>query len=493
MFAAAPLPVRESSAGGAVLREPDAALMSAPRAPTTPFDERAPSATGIQRAHSVELPPLPRPAGQPASAAAHYASRGEENGGGTSSEPGAARPARSSLDASAPQPSSLSRLRFTSDTPGTASEVSSSASSPFVSRAGSIVSLTEPAEVGTWTLKCVRGGMASSPGCRSYMEDRQVAVLDLAPQMPNYDAAEFPQTRAYFAVFDGHGGSDAAQFTADHLLANILADASFPDQLERVLTGAIAKTDQVFEQQWAAGDLADSGTTALAAVLWGRMLTFANLGDCRAVVCRRGKAHPITVDQKPTDIGEAERIAEAGGHVCCEGYLNGVLGVARAIGNWHVMCDENTLLKRKTGLTGSGRLLTEGPLIAVPEVSTHRITPDDEFMVLATDGLWDVYTSQRCIEEARMKLQETNDPQACAEHLVASALQRNTADNVSVQVVCFGEAAPPQRRPSLFARNLSVEGLNKLREALNETPAPSPSAGLGATPLGGAIHPRPTL
>lgn len=76
---------------------------------------------------------------------------------------------------------------------------------------------------------------------------------------------------------------------------------------------------------------------------------------------------------------------------------------------------------------------------------------------------------------------------------MASALQRNTADNVSVQVVCFGEAAPPQRRPSLFARNLSVEGLNKLREALNETPAPSPSAGLGATPLGGAIHPRPTL
>jgi protein phosphatase 2C family protein 2/3 len=52
-----------------------------------------------------------------------------------------------------------------------------------------------------------------------------------------------------------------------------------------------------------------------------------------------------------------------------------------------------------------GNLVTEGPLISAPEVWVHKVTPDDEFMVLATDGLWDVFTSQRCVEEARSKLQ----------------------------------------------------------------------------------------
>uniref|UniRef100_A0A061QZ23 Protein phosphatase 2c n=1 Tax=Tetraselmis sp. GSL018 TaxID=582737 RepID=A0A061QZ23_9CHLO len=98
-----------------------------------------------------------------------------------------------------------------------------------------------------------------------------------------------------------------------------------------------------------------------------------------------------------------------------------------------------------------------GPLISRPEVRTHRLTPDDEFMVLGTDGLWDVFSSQRCIEVARMLLQESNDPQRCAEGLVSRALDMHTTDNVSVQVVCFGPEPPPVRRPSLFARSLSVE------------------------------------
>lgn len=110
----------------------------------------------------------------------------------------------------------------------------------------------------------------------------------------------------------------------------------------------MAKTDQKFESLWAAGDLEGSGTTALAALLWGRVITVANLGDCRAVVSRRGKALDITTDQKPSSSAETERIEAAGGHVCGEGYLNGVLGVSRAIGNWHITCDANQVLKVST-------------------------------------------------------------------------------------------------------------------------------------------------
>lgn len=61
---------------------------------------------------------------------------------------------------------------------------------------------------------------------------------------------------------------------------------------------------------------------------------------------------------------------------------------------------------------------------AVPEIRIRTLSPEDEFIVLACDGLWDVWrTSQRVIEEARLCLQQNNnDPQACAEFLVSALL-----------------------------------------------------------------------
>ena len=87
------------------------------------------------------------------------------------------------------------------------------------------------------------------------------------------------------------------------------------------------------------------GTTAVAVLVWGRYMTVANLGDSRAVISRRGRAIELTQDQKPTTVSERERILEAGGFVCCDGYLNSVLGVSRAIGNWRVRDQNQNLLK----------------------------------------------------------------------------------------------------------------------------------------------------
>ena len=56
---------------------------------------------------------------------------------------------------------------------------------------------------------------------------------------------------------------------------------------------------------------------------------------------------------------------------------------------------------------------------AEPEVQTYTLTSEDEFLVLACDGLWDVMSSQRCMELARSHLRDNNDPQLCAEYLVS--------------------------------------------------------------------------
>lgn len=58
------------------------------------------------------------------------------------------------------------------------------------------------------------------------------------------------------------------------------------------------------------------------------------------------------------------------------------------------------------------------PATAEPEVRAHTLAVEDEFMVVACDGLWDILSSQRCIEIARQHLRDHNDPQTCAQHLV---------------------------------------------------------------------------
>ena len=68
-----------------------------------------------------------------------------------------------------------------------------------------------------------------------------------------------------------------------------------------------------------------------------------------------------------------------------------------------------------------GRHAELGGRGADPEVHTHALQAEDEFLVVACDGLWDVLSSQRCVELARAHLRENNSPQLCAQHLVRVA------------------------------------------------------------------------
>jgi len=257
-------------------------------------------------------------------------------------------------------------------------------------------------------------------------------------------------------VFDGHGGSDAAKYVHTYLLPNILDDVGFPASLHDVYRRAFWKTDVDFSRECSLGKLAHSGTTATTALVWGKRLSVANLGDCRAVLCQRGKAMELTGDQKPTTSHEKQRILAAGGFVDGEGFLNGLLGVSRAFGDWHY--EELKLSGPKTG-----------PLSSVPEVTEWELTREDEFLVIACDGLWDVFSSQNAIEFARGELRIHNDPAKCSEALVQEALRRNTCDNVSAIVICFSTLPPPRRQYGGFGlnRSISTDAFSSLQDALN--------------------------
>lgn len=77
-----------------------------------------------------------------------------------------------------------------------------------------------------------------------------------------------------------------------------------------------------------------AGATAIVVVLTGRILTVANAGDSRAVLCRAGgKAEALSFDHKPQQQDESSRITKAGGFVNQFGRVNGNLNLSRSIGD----------------------------------------------------------------------------------------------------------------------------------------------------------------
>lgn len=306
----------------------------------------------------------------------------------------------------------------------------------------------------------IRHGLAAAQGPRKTMEDAAVAHSSLSATLIDCRSAELPdilpEVTALYAVFDGHSGSHAAEFASERILQGVTASGHFPRDIGASLTEAFVQIDQDYLTAINDTGTTGAGTTALAAVVWGSTLYVANAGDSRAVLSRSGKAIELTRDHKPVEPQEKQRIELCGGYVCADGRLCGELTVARAIGDYH--------LPNLKGLADQ----EIGPLTAEPEVTEYQLNSNDEFMVLACDGLWDVLSSQRAVEFARINLKKHNDPQRCADELVAEAVRVHSSDNITVIVVCFG-GDPPKPRVygnGRFSRNVSTSGLSRLASLL---------------------------
>ncbi|KAK4348934.1 hypothetical protein RND71_031689 [Anisodus tanguticus] len=292
-----------------------------------------------------------------------------------------------------------------------------------------------------------RSGSCAEKGPKQYMEDEHICIDDLLIHVDEIAGSTSPA--AFYGVFDGHGGTDAALFVRNNILKFIIEDPCFPMCLEKALKNAFLKADYAFADD-SSIDIS-SGTTALTALMFGRTMIVANAGDCRAVLGKRGRAIELSKDHKPNTASERHRIEKLGG-VIYDGYLNGQLSIARALGDWHMK-----------GPKGSAC-----PLSAEPELQEALLTEDDEFLIVGCDGLWDVMSSQCAVTMARKELMLHNDPERCSRELVREALKRNTCDNLTVIVICFSPDPPPRIEipPTRICRSISVEGLNLLKSVL---------------------------
>lgn len=286
---------------------------------------------------------------------------------------------------------------------------------------------TDETEVTLLPPNCIipfRTGWAAAQGLRPTMEDEHVVLQEFRA----LDGADndIPDTSyAYFAVFDGHGGAEAAVWAAKHMHVNLARNMGHCGRgranLKRALTRAFLQTDDSFLHQPACGaasrTAACSGSTAIVAVLVGRVLYVAGAGDSRAVLCLAdGRAATLSRDHKPTHPDERQRIEIQGGFVHHD-RVNGSLAMSRALGD--------------------ARYKTDG-VIAEPDVFRYRIGPDAVALVLACDGLWDYVPCGEVARRTVGMLRSGAAPELVARSLVGAAIEEyHSTDNVTVVVVAF--------------------------------------------------------
>jgi len=215
-----------------------------------------------------------------------------------------------------------------------------------------------------------------------------------------------------FGIFDGHGGSRAAEFLQEHLFENLMKHPQFLSNTKLAISETYQQTDRDFLDS-EKDTYRDDGSTASTAVLVGSHLYVANVGDSRTVISKAGTAIPLSEDHKPNRIDERKRIESAGGVVMWAGTwrVGGVLAMSRAFGN---------------------RMLKQF-VVAEPEIQDLDIDEEFEVLVLASDGLWDVVPNEDAVALAQLE----EEPEAAARKLTETAFTRGSADNITCIVVKF--------------------------------------------------------
>ena len=202
-----------------------------------------------------------------------------------------------------------------------------------------------------------------------------------------------PQS-GFFAIYDGYSGSMAADKCARYLgeilerkveaiYNTSMKHENVNAEIQTAFNDAFAEMDRILlygvEEQsrnrW-------SGCSALTCLLRGNNLYVANAGNIRAVLCRGdGSIERLSSNHSPTDKREKRRVRKAKGDICKSdktAFVNGVVRSTRGLGN-------------------HGDPNLKSSVIRVPVVNCLTLEESDQFLILATNGVWEVFSEEEVI------------------------------------------------------------------------------------------------
>ncbi|KAG3120416.1 hypothetical protein PI124_g3678 [Phytophthora idaei] len=315
----------------------------------------------------------------------------------------------------------------------------------------------------------VQVGVSLAQGARPYMEDRYSVIERLLDDEEDTDSSP-----SLLAVYDGHNGAYASEYARRRFkdmlgenedLVEISRRAQHSDltegdvdKIRELLVDAFATVDAEILQRTVILNKRD-GSTVLLGLLVGGKLFVANLGDSRAVLAQADEASDdeeeedvpsavrLSVDHKPDLTEETERVEDAGGKVIFSGC-------------WRVAHDQIPLRLAISRSLGDHPLKTNmpascsAPLVSVvPDVRVLNVEAAGEYLVFASDGLWDRLSDDDAAKIVRAKVTEfhwSEEPtssedvtkealQFAANALVEAALLKRSMDNITAMVISFSE------------------------------------------------------
>jgi len=299
------------------------------------------------------------------------------------------------------------------------------------------------------------------------MEDAQISNLDIGPSK---------QTQI-FGVFDGHGGCEVAKFVSNHFVKEFLNNQNYSkNDIKKALEENYNKMDKLMLEKEGSEELLFeykkskdeaekikennknaqiemlrqvidpkeqpdakismfTGCTANVLVIHDKKLFFANAGDSRSILCKKGQAYQMSIDHKPSIPSELKRIERAEGWVS-DGRILGNLNISRGIG------DSEYKMNKK--------LKPEEQIISnFPDIKIENLSNDIDFVVIACDGIWDCKTNQEICDYFEDKFKKFPDEKISKfieelfDEILAPDVYTDTGvgcDNMSCIVIQFKHA-----------------------------------------------------
>lgn len=252
----------------------------------------------------------------------------------------------------------------------------------------------------------IRVGICEDIGHRNAMEDEHAIYQN-------------PEKKFFSAeVYDGHGGRKAALAAAEMITPYFLH--AWSKEYEKPLkeqspVNELLRTSYLATDKYVIESGSDSGTTAAGFYLIEDRFYAVNCGDTRIVIGVSDGVSTLTLDHKPNVPEELQRIEDGGGFVISFGVsrVQGILAVSRSIGDKSL----------------------KPYVIAEPRIAEGRLGRENDFLIIACDGVWDVLSPDIVIAMVRAAV----DVQAAAETIKNTAIDSGSNDNITVIVLDLRE------------------------------------------------------
>lgn len=259
----------------------------------------------------------------------------------------------------------------------------------------------------------------------AYKEDPNTAYRNQMEDMSKaIDRFADDDDKGLFTIFDGHGGWEVAAIAKNRLpeiFEKMLVsnNENNPNSsIENILMNLFHEVDEeikVSEDEHIGCTATvvyitkEKDTTSNNPNNTKRVVYCANVGDSRCVLINSYGPKRMSKDHKVSDPAETKRIASCGG-IIFAGRVYGQLILSRALGDFSL---------KKHGV------------IATPYVSKYYLTDKDKYIVVASDGVWDVIND----EELFRISQTVSNSDEFVKKIISNSLMRGTQDNISCFVI----------------------------------------------------------